>query len=426
MKSIKTLLLVFALMSTSLLNAQEVLNVKITVSGSTRDMLIYAPKNMPENAPVVISMHGMNQDPTYQMEHTKWREIADTERFYVVFPHGEGNSWDIGGDKDVNFIKAVNRYMYSKYRINKGRVYASGFSMGGMMTYHLITKMADQIAAFAPVSGIPVDNRNPSGSRHVPLIHHHGSADDVVKFGGDPYHPAGGYRPITDYVTAWAKWNGCDMSSPEVKMVGADKRTTWKNEAEGIETVYTIIDGCGHWHSDNVWGGTYTTMEIWNFVKRYSLNGDFSYAPYLLRTVPSDGATGINQQSTFTFAFSEYIQVGPTTATAEYNGKVIALERVTSGETSRSIRFKFPEGVVLETGTYKISLNDVNSESGGHKDTFTISVGVEGNNTAISAISQEADAAQMYSLSGVKVSSSSKGVVVVKGNNGKTKKVLIK
>ena len=41
---------------------------------------------------------------------------------------------------------------HKKYGIDKNRVYVSGFSMGGMMSYHAANKMGDMIAAIAPVS----------------------------------------------------------------------------------------------------------------------------------------------------------------------------------------------------------------------------------------------------------------------------------
>lgn len=44
--------------------------------------------------------------------------------------------------------------MQKKYKVDKNRIYISGFSMGGMMTYHCMTKLGTVVAAFGPVSGI--------------------------------------------------------------------------------------------------------------------------------------------------------------------------------------------------------------------------------------------------------------------------------
>ena len=125
----------------------------INVNGTNRTMNVYAPKNIEKGRPLIIQMHGMNQDAPYQQNAAKWEPIADTARFVVVFPNGQNKAWDIGGDKDINFLKAIINEMYNKYGIDKNRVYVSGFSMGGMMSYHVANKMGDQIAAIAPVSG---------------------------------------------------------------------------------------------------------------------------------------------------------------------------------------------------------------------------------------------------------------------------------
>ncbi len=393
--------------------AQTLTEPTIYVAGTPRQIRVYAPKNLPENAPLIISMHGMNQDPEYQMNTTKWNAVADTARCLVVYPYGINKAWDISGDSDVNFIKAIINNMYNKYKINKNRVYATGFSMGGMMTYHLITRMAGQIAAFAPVSGIPVDNRNPSGTRHVPLIHHHGSADDTVKFGGDPYHPAGGYRPISDYVTAWAKWNGCDMANPTVKMYGNDKSTRWVNEKEGIETVYNICDGVGHWHSNNEWGGIYTTKEIWNFVRRYSLNGDFSLAPTINTITPRENSTTLKPKSTIYLTFMEKVDVAQIEATLEGCGQVIELINKTLGTMKDIIKFQVPEDTKFIGGDYTLNVRNVNSASGGHKDLFTFSYPIA---TGIEDIMADAKSPIcMYTIAGTKADASSRGIVVVDG-----------
>ncbi|WP_294985174.1 PHB depolymerase family esterase, partial [uncultured Fibrobacter sp.] len=151
----------------------------LTVNGKNRSMLVYAPSGIEKNRPLIIQMHGMNQDAPYQKNAAKWESIADTARFVVVFPNGENKAWDIGGDKDVNFLKAIINEMYQKYGIDKNRVYVSGFSMGGMMSYHAANKMGDMIAAIAPVSGYPIGNPAPASTRPMPIIHTHGTSDDV-------------------------------------------------------------------------------------------------------------------------------------------------------------------------------------------------------------------------------------------------------
>ena len=56
----------------------------ITVNGTQRNMLVYAPADLPDNSPLLISLHGMNQDAAYQQGMANWESIAKEEKFVVV------------------------------------------------------------------------------------------------------------------------------------------------------------------------------------------------------------------------------------------------------------------------------------------------------------------------------------------------------
>ena len=129
----------------------------ITSGGKTREYLQYVPSNLEAKSPLIISCHGMNQDAQYQWNMlSKAKECADQNRFAIVLPEGEGKAWDISGTKDTDLILALIQKMKADYDIDENRVYLSGFSMGGMLTYHAINKISDKIAAFAPISGYPM------------------------------------------------------------------------------------------------------------------------------------------------------------------------------------------------------------------------------------------------------------------------------
>lgn len=50
---------------------------------STRKTLTYVPKNVEKSPALVISLHGMNQDPEYQQKQTQWSPLADTKGIYI-------------------------------------------------------------------------------------------------------------------------------------------------------------------------------------------------------------------------------------------------------------------------------------------------------------------------------------------------------
>ena len=153
------------------------LNDYKTMSVSGRQIHVYAPSGLKENSPLLISCHGMDQDPNYQQSNTHWEAVADTAGFVVVYPRGGTgmNTWDIQGDKDTKWMTEIIAQMEKDYKINTKRVYLSGFSMGGVFTYHSMSK----IAAFAPTSGTNVFGAS-KAQRPVPIIHPHGTNDAVA------------------------------------------------------------------------------------------------------------------------------------------------------------------------------------------------------------------------------------------------------
>lgn len=254
-------LLVYALLVLSFWGVLPAHAANITVDGTQRSFILYVPKNLGESRPLLISCHGMNQDANYQKGMLQIESVADTAKFLTVFPEGIDKSWDISGDRDIHFVTALIDKMVSQYKIDRNRVYLSGFSMGGMFTYHAMNKIADKIAAFAPISGYPMWGGNFTSSRPVPIIHTHGTSDDVVSFSG-----------VQNILNGWIKRNGCSTTAKVTKNYrGASHitRHVWGSGLEGTEVVLMEMAGKGHWISND--NGVKTGDEIWRFCSRYSL-----------------------------------------------------------------------------------------------------------------------------------------------------------
>ena len=249
----------------------------VKVGTSTRKTLTYLPKNVEKSPALVISLHGMNQDPEYQQNQTQWNALADTEGFIVTYPLANNKMWDTNGMGDVKFVETVIQEMINQHHVDKNRIYLSGFSMGSWLGYHCLETLGYQIAAFGPVSGVDI-GKQPKANRMVPIMHIHGTADDVFKYTGDPYHMAGGYPSIEEYVKKWAAYEGCDVSNPQVirpypsgRNTANDTRTIYNNVNDDVEVTLISIDGKGHWHSNDP-NGVNSTQELWNFFKHHQLN----------------------------------------------------------------------------------------------------------------------------------------------------------
>jgi len=254
------LVLLSIFLFTNGLKAQE----SLQVGTLTRQMIVYAP-GVKQNSPLVISMHGMNQTMTNQKEQTQFQSVAAANNFVLVFPQGLNNTWQLYGTTDTDFILAIIDEMYKRYGIDRDRVYLSGFSMGGMMTYYAATMIADKIAAFAPVSGFLMSGPNTNSSRPIPIIHVHGADDGYVT-----------YSSVQSHIDAWVKRNGCPSTPVITKPYPSNIPTSLSSKKyygpgkEGVEVVFISVAGVGHWYSDNS-GGVFTSQDIWNFCKNYSL-----------------------------------------------------------------------------------------------------------------------------------------------------------
>jgi poly(3-hydroxybutyrate) depolymerase len=237
----------------------------IQVGSTTRKMFVYAPPCIEKNMPLMISMHGMDGTMYNQKNETQFETIAKANNFVLVYPQGNNNAWQLSGTTDIDFISTIIDEMYKRYGIDRERVYLSGFSMGGMMSYYAVTKIADKIAAIAPVSGFLMGGPNTNSSRPVPIIHIHGSGDDFVP-----------HSRVQECLDAWIDRNGCPVTPQVTKPYPVDKTTSntkyyWGPGTDNVEIVFLSLIGIGHWYSIDT-NGVNTSQEIWNFCKNHSLN----------------------------------------------------------------------------------------------------------------------------------------------------------
>jgi hypothetical protein len=137
--------------------------------------------------------------------------------------------------------------------------------MGGMFTYHAMNRIADRIAAFAPISGYPMGGATAkAGVRPIPIIHTHGTSDDVVTFSN-----------VQSALNVWINHNGCPTTAIVTKKyrnASHITRRVWGPGNDGVEVVLMEMANKGHWISND--NGVKTGDEIWRFCSRYSIEVD--------------------------------------------------------------------------------------------------------------------------------------------------------
>ena len=245
----------------------------LEVGGLKRHYLVHVPKSYVREkpTPVVLALHGAAMNGPMMVQFSGLNKKSDEEGFIVVYPNGTGIGpflrWNAGGFQekmsqglpdDVQFISKLLDELGNTFTVDKKRVYACGMSNGGMMCYRLAAELSQRIAAVAPVAGtVAIRETNPS--RPVPVIHLHGSRDNVVPFeirkGNKP--PFMELKGVPESIGIWVKINGCD-EKPAITTISPDSadmkvtRTVYTGGKNGTEVVLILVEGGGHtWPGQN-------------------------------------------------------------------------------------------------------------------------------------------------------------------------------
>jgi len=339
-----------------------------------RKAIIYAPDKRDKPA-LVISMHGVGIPASWNQGMMKFEALADTANFVVAYPEGENLSWDLSSDKDLNFILAIIDSMDNRYQINRNRVYASGFSMGAMMSWYLSCKIPDKIAAIVPGDGYPLSGLSGcSEVRHVPVLQIYGTADGYYgKF-------------LSDFLPSQIERYGCATTPVKTKpypvevngrnaLQLAQTSKSYKEdygpcEKNGLksELIEITVDGMVHdWatpdklnaNDDTNYKGkpfdVNGTWEAWNFMNAHSLDGEIVTIPAHRDSVYNgsfaDGTSGWTLNVWHGGATGSVVN-------GEYQVKIDSI-----GESNYQIQL-IQAGLILEQGKYYEVSFDVYAASG--------------------------------------------------------------
>jgi polyhydroxybutyrate depolymerase len=278
--------------------------------GMNRKYFVYVPSDAEDmSLAVVLAFHGGGGpigSAELMAERSGWKELAEKEKFLAVFPQGtvddpkkpvnltddpviERNiiTWSDGsqitfasrrGVDDIGYVRDILSDLEARFKIDKRRIFATGFSNGATMTYRLGVDLSDIIAAIAPVAGLlyidkplkqPVSLINIVGDKDKPPETKKASAVKEM----DP-----GTR-ISNPVSVWARYLSCPGDDKKV-IETEDWVSVGYGPCDGDSEVLTYsVKSLGH-----VYPGLslyfkadpgfedkfYATDAIWEFFKKRS------------------------------------------------------------------------------------------------------------------------------------------------------------
>jgi len=243
----------------SFYSANRTTGTIVTSAGQTREYILYVPRRYDRTkpTPLVISIHGAENWPSFQMNLSRWNSLADRHGFIVVYPAGEGGgpkTWFLRGEQtpsrmpDVIFISELIDQLEASYNIDPARIYANGLSNGGGVTFALSCTLPDRIAAFGPVAAavtLPLDWC--PDSRPAPMIAFHGTDDRFIPYNGAKVWLAPERFPsIPEWTANWARRNQCAPTPVESAAASNVTRLEYTDCADDATVVLYTITGGGH------------------------------------------------------------------------------------------------------------------------------------------------------------------------------------
>jgi polyhydroxybutyrate depolymerase len=246
----------------------------LMVGDMKRTYFLHIPAgfNNQQLVPLVFIFHGFQENSSFARMYSDMDQVANTNRFIVVYPDGSGLSWNASGccgsalQNNVDepaFVRAVIADVETTVSVDHKRIYAAGLSNGALLSYRLACTMSDTFAAIAPVAGVlmysPCQPQQP-----VSVIHVHGTKDSAVPFEGGGKVPSTDhpFPPVAQSIATWVKLDGCN-SEAKMEQNGVLTHSIYSICAPGIAVELYMVNGGNHsWPSKYV---APVSQIIWDF-----------------------------------------------------------------------------------------------------------------------------------------------------------------
>jgi len=259
------LLLFVASAPTNAASAAEIL--KFTHQDVTRTAILYRPASIAEReAPVVIALHGFTASGEWLRAELQLDRVADREQFVTVYPDAVDGAWSFGQSvslpmptvggatvDDIGFIRMLIDDLVKRKIGDPKRIYITGTSRGGSMTYTLACVLGERLAAVAPLIAPMTEHQrdNCQPGRAVPIMAIAGTSDPAMSFDG-AQGSVGRLLSVTDTMEFWRSLHGCACSDSRAlpsRVPGDATHVTlieWNGCGSNAKVRLYRVDGGGH------------------------------------------------------------------------------------------------------------------------------------------------------------------------------------
>jgi polyhydroxybutyrate depolymerase len=173
--------------------------------------------------PLVVVLHGRGSTAAATATYLGATQRVEELQFVLVTPHGtedtEGRlAWNAGAidsvfepetPDDIAYVRGLIEEAQRTYRLDASRIYLMGSSNGGHLAIDILCDDPTSVTAVVSQAGaLPSDTVCADGP--ASLLSVHGTADEVVAFGGGEQASGITILSAVDLVAGFAERSGCD------------------------------------------------------------------------------------------------------------------------------------------------------------------------------------------------------------------------
>ena len=241
----------------------------------TREFLLHIPRNYKKEVrkqpvPLLIMLHGRTSNGAVAASrYYGWKELSEKEGFVAVFPTALGSptswqgAWKSKKTNDSVFLSDLIDLMLEELKVDEQRVFMTGHSSGGFMSYSFAASHGDKVAAIGPVAGLVMDKSKPA--LPVSLISFHGMADSIVPYGKSRW----GMPTAMESAELFARHNGCQASERTELNKGKVHLDTWVKGKNSTEVHFYSIEGGSHGWPQGGKNSVPASELIWKFFEAH-------------------------------------------------------------------------------------------------------------------------------------------------------------
>ncbi|MFO1519421.1 MAG: PHB depolymerase family esterase [bacterium] len=270
-------------------------NQTLFAGGVQRRYILHVPSGYDGSKalPLLFVLHGHGGSAEAMRQSTGFNQKADEESFFVAYLQGTLGSdgvpgWNTGispgldiNVDDVDFVRMVASQLQGQVIVDANRIYAAGFSNGGMMSHRLGAELSDLLAGVAVVEGT-IGVRQPDGTflttsipmGPIPVLMIHGKQDATLPYEGGP-SGVGEHLEVKSAADAVAFWNQADVCAGSAQtQTSVDGNTITADYAAcafGSEVeLITLVNGIHQWPNPGNPGEISGSDAVWDFFARHS------------------------------------------------------------------------------------------------------------------------------------------------------------